>query len=1027
MALKRYYDNPKVTDQIEFDMYMPDATGCFNDDPFKIINIKIYFIVRDLSNLKNNLTLVDSYSINQQKAYLEAQQLACENPTEINVANAQRLKDAFDSSTVVNPNFYSQANIIFNQGTPDNPLWLRGGANTNSIVEKIVNPESEIQYGYFKFIWSPDGSIREGDFYICYTYQPNISGSSIAEYIHFYVKSNIANDVANPAHVTKPQKYVNLLEKYLPDMYNQNYAKQDLSVQTLTKMNAAVAEGFTEIENLANQLIDIVDANATQEPLLGYLANFFGIRLRSTDITLWRRQIKKAVPVCKRKGTLNGLEQALGDAGIRLLKYSQFWQTGSDYAYTETFTFVDSNSFVLTYVSLPINSSYFELHYRTATSNYAMLDLSNISIATTNGVSTMTWSGFTLSPGDVLRVTYQTKAFATPEQAFIHEYIKQLPLADTRDDRNFEYPPKDWNTKLIANDDVLFDVIVNTQNPFVPDINFGRIRTSFPYSENVYNMEEYNGSLRDSTLPCDIDKSFVDPCRSSISSYYSLDVDISSLSNNRLQECQEIISEYTPFHATLHTLNFQGQFEDFVLPPIEECEALIRYVQEDTMIAGMAQTVFNRAMFLGLQGNSVLRNSLATMTTQASGSTTAFNEFVNLYCQNVNFETLGLSKTPASTLLEILAPAYYAGQYTVQNPNVHNLRIVETVTEPLNVAEFSFRLSNITFADIGFNIVQANQHTMTDASIDWSFFDIKSIWDVNQGYAASPWQVTLVSSGFTYNIKSFVNNIIELEDDNTLSNTPATNVDYILLDGNSSPIYSSNTAVYSVKELGKVTVPASLGIEDVRNVLKPNTYFYRDTGAAQYAFYSYVDSDTQSFLVSGWTSGTVTDSGKILQRLVSEDVGSLSYEGMKVLKPGGWPVFDDPESYFFEDNNFKENYILVIGGSNYYFIDRVVDGSGCLSIGGKFMDWGTQSGTSVSYTLYRFAKDTAELFGEQLVDLSRNGQEIINKITQYLPTPMMMAPAATSNSGGPTDDMISTESVGFTIQYKDGTQQKGAV
>lgn len=1025
MALKKYYENPKVTDQIEFDMYMPDANGCFNDDPFKIINIKIYFIVRDLSNLKNNLTLVDSFGIEQQTAYQEAKQLACENPSEINIANAQRLQDVLTSSTIENPNFYSEANIIFNEGTPTDPLWIRGGANTNAIVEKIVDAGSEIQYGYFKFIWSPNGNIREGDFYICYTYQPNISGSSISEYLHFYVRSNIANDVANPAHITKSQKYIKLLERYLPDMYKQVYAKDDLSIQTLSRFNEAVAEGFTELENLANQLIDIVDANATQEPLLGYLANFFGLRLRSTDITLWRRQIKKAVPVFKRKGTLNGLEQALGDAGIRLLKFTQFWQTGSDYVYTETFNFTDTNTFVLTYVSLPVNSTYFELHYRTATSNWSMLDLATISITTSSGTSTMTWFGNTLAPGDVIRITYQTKAFASSEQAFLYEYIKQLPLADTRDDRLIEYPPKDWNTRLISADDILFDIVVSAQNPFVPDINFGKIRTSFPYSENVYNMEEYNGSLRDSTLPCDIDKSFVDPCRSSASAYYALDVDIKDLSNNRLTECQEIIADYTPFHATLHTLNFQGEFEDFVLPPIEEYDVHIRYVQEDSMIAGMAQTVFNRAMFLGLQSNAVLRNSLATMSSYASGTTTGFNEYVNLYSQNVNFERIGLSTTSTSTLLEILSPSVYAGEYTVETPFVNNIRVVETITDPISVAEFSFKLSNITFADTGFNIVQANEHVITDDSTDLSFFDIKSLWDVAQGYASSPWQVTLVATGMTYDIKNFVNNIIELDDDGTLSNSDATDVEYILLNGTSSAIYTSNTAVYSVKDLGKVTVPSSLGIGDVRNVLKPNTYFYRDTDSSQYAFYSFIEGDTQSFLVSDWVDGTVTDSGKILQRLVDEEVGKLAYEGMKVLKPGGWPTFDDPDTYFFEDNNFKENYILVINGVNYYFIDTVVDGSGCLRIGGKFLDLGTQTGTSVSYTLYRFVKETALLFGEQLVDLSRNGQDIINKTIEYV-TPMMMAQNNDENTG-PVDNIKSTESIGFVIQYKDGVQQKGAL
>jgi len=138
--------------------------------------------------------------------------------------------------------------------------------------------------------------------------------------------------------------------------------------------------------------------------------------------------------------------------------------------------------------------------------------------------------------------------------------------------------------------------------------------------------------------------------------------------------------------------------------------------------------------------------------------------------------------------LEILSPSVYAGEYTVETPFVNNIRVVETITDPISVAEFSFKLSNITFADTGFNIVQANEHVITDDSTDLSFFDIKSLWDVAQGYASSPWQVTLVATGMTYDIKNFVNNIIELDDDGTLSNSDATDVEYILLNGTSSAI-----------------------------------------------------------------------------------------------------------------------------------------------------------------------------------------------------------------------------------------------
>lgn len=1028
MAIKKYYENPKVTDQIEFSLFMPDADGCFDQDPFKVDNIKIYFVERDLNNLKNEASLVDSFDINAQKAYLEAQQKACENPTQTNIANAQKLKNAFDAGSVVNLNYYTEANVVYNNGSGMNPLWLRDGDNSESVLSKIIDPESEIQNGYFKFVWTP-GVIREGDFYICYTYTPNMSGDSISEYIHFYVQSNIANEVANPAHITKPEKYITLLERYLPEMYKETYAKNDLTISTITRLNEAVASGFTEVENLANQLIDIIDANATQEPLLGFLANFFALKLRSTDLTQWRKQIKKAVPINKMKGTLKGLEEALMDAGIRLDKYTQFWQTGTDHSYTETFTYIDVDVFTLTKVSLAINSTYFKIYKRSPSATntaYVEQSLSDITIDTNSGVSTMTWVGDPLISGDVLKITYQTKTFANGTEISIYNYVQALPLADTRDDRNFDYPPKDWNTRLIAGDDVLFDVIVPVKNPFVPELNFGKIRTQFPYSENVYNMEEYNGSLRDSKFPCDIDKAFIDPCRSSISAYYMLDVDIADLSNTRLTECQEIVADYTPFHATLHTLNFTGSFEDFVLPPVENVEALVKYYGSEVTIVGMAQTVFNRAMQYGLQANAVYRNSLASMTMVDSGSALAFNDYINLFCPEVKFDQLGLSKTENMTLLEILSPAFYAGEYTVSNPNSNYVRLEDVISEPLNTSNFSFRLSNMIFVDIDFDIVQSNKYTLTDDTTDLSFYDIKSVWDVDNGYASNPWKIRIVSTGLTYNILDFTDNIVTLENDGTLSNSSVSGIEYVLLNDADVEILSSNAGDYVVTKFGKVTVPASLYIEDVRNILVKNNYFYWDGDNSQYEFYSFIEGETQSFLIKDWDSGTQTNqSGKLLQRLVDENIGSFVYEGMKITKPVAWPVFNT-SSFEWDNQNFKENYILMINGSNYYFIDEAVDGSGCLHIGGKFLDLGKTSGTSIGYALYQFSKETVTLFAEELFDLSRNGQEIINTSTETGGAFAMSALSMQDNSGV-NEYLKNIENVSFKIEYKDGKTQKGEI
>lgn len=1057
--LKKYYENPKVTDDIEIDFYTPDASGCFTNDPYKINNIKVYFIQRDTNGNENEQSLVDQFDITKQTEYLEAQQLACASPTLENLANAEKLRQQFEATSVYNNNFYSQAQVVYTFGTATNAVWTDGGDNSNSPVSKITVTGSPIQDSYFKFIWSPNGSIREGDYYFCYTWTPNIAGDSYSQYLHFFVASNIANEVSNPSHVVDSSKYKNLLDIYLPEMYKMSYAKEDKTVETLDRLNSSIAEGFTTVDNLATQVVDITDANATQEPILGYLANFFGLFLRSEDVTLWRRQIKKAVPNFKIKGTLQGLESALGDAGINLVKYSQYYLCGSDNVWTETFTFNGSYSWTMAKTSLAINSTYFILQKRSSTGSYASQSLANISISTVSGVSTLQWTGPLLTMGDVLKLQYQVKTFSGSELT-IYNIVKDLPLADLRDDADFDYPPKDWNTKVILEDDANFSTVISVKNPFVDYLNFGKVRTKFPYSENVYNMDEYNGSLRDSQNPCDVDKEFLEPCRNFISPYYSLDVSIKDLSNTRLQECQDIISEYTPFHAILHTLNFTGEFEDFVLPPVEEIEILVQNNVNDFVIAGMAQDVFNRAMFLGLQGNAVYRVDLATQITTSfamrekiniqddesdwrsnvlgvavptpipifSGTAQSYNEKINLYCSNVNFKSLGVDSDPADTLLEILSPSANSGEYTVEDPTNQFVTIPSGVTEPLNTSSFTFNLSNITLADVSFTASQKNVCTISDASVDFEEYNIKTVWDVDNGYAAQAWQIQLPTG--TYNIADIRNNIITLVYSGTLSSSSATGVTYSLISPTET-VFTSNNGNYSVEVVGKIAINPSTGVNHANEVINDDGFFYYDTTSDQYQFAGYVDGEDLSFLISGWDGSNGTVSGKTLKRLVTEQVGNLGYSGMKILKPAGFPTFADhdvftnPSVVSADNENYRENYVLEIDGKNYCFVSESTVGMDTyLKIDGELINLGT-GGTSKSFDLYRYGKNTVELFGQTLRDLSRNGQELLDQVASYSNS-MMMQMAATEPSGM-KDKVTQQEGITIQIQYADGKEETGVI
>ena len=467
MAIVPYSRNPRVTDQILFDIYTPDAEGCFDNDPATIDTIKIFFISRSATEIKDMVAVDESLDLNLQRNYFEKSQELCDNPSSVTYEKAkQEAEELLNASKKQFPTYYSQATpvycagdgcmtnvcmsvaeglirmqadlnesthgytfsntsvgasqdvgitfgiscnsvpirviatntsgnsglikivvtisgtqqiftvadtVTFDQtfsmdegdeiyitknangttwaantisgqikiGTCNNsdcisgwyqPVWTRGGDNTYSVIKKVTD-DALFPYGHFRFVWLPN-MIQEGDYYICYSYTPNTGGNSLSNFIKFYVAANIQNEVAVPYHATPTDKYNKLMDAYTPEMYKLNYAVNDMSVETINNINSSVAKAFTDVEDQATRLIDIMNANATPEPLLPLLAKFFGIKLRSNDITRWRGQLVTAVPQFKRKGTLAGLRQALAQAGIKLINFNQYWQIGTQNAWT---------------------------------------------------------------------------------------------------------------------------------------------------------------------------------------------------------------------------------------------------------------------------------------------------------------------------------------------------------------------------------------------------------------------------------------------------------------------------------------------------------------------------------------------------------------------------------------------------------------------------------------------------------------------------------------------------------------------
>jgi hypothetical protein len=244
----------------------------------------------------------------------------------------------------------------------------------------------------------------------------------------------------------------------------------DETPYVLEKFNASMAQSFADAEDLANQLVDLLDPNAVRDQFLPLLASYVGIKLKTNDPVLWRRQIKNAFVLNKRKGTKSALKEALLQAGIKLNNLKRLWQTVSKYTWQESFTYSDSNSFQLAKQAvLPIENDNFVLYLRTeGSSEYTEIPLDYIEIINEGEISTLNWVGESLSispmelqEGDILRIIYKIKDVPSEEEQIIENYIRTLPLNDSRDETDQYYPLKNWNVRLIEEDDPLFNIIVS--------------------------------------------------------------------------------------------------------------------------------------------------------------------------------------------------------------------------------------------------------------------------------------------------------------------------------------------------------------------------------------------------------------------------------------------------------------------------------------------------------------------------------------------------------------------------------------
>ena len=359
--IKRITESPTITDTILFELATPDADGLLSKDPLCIEKVVIYHIERDFNRLNNNQAYeMVHYDPAVEKEVVVAKEAIQKNPTAENVEKLRLAKLRMEAMAVRHNFYFNDAKPVYTKGNKENPIWSADDP-TNSPIKAIVkNQHGQEQFGQFEFQWDATGG-REGDYFISWSWRMDENQPLFSSHQIFRLESVRGTNSYIPMRHTPRDKYDVLIDRYLPETYHYKIKHDNLTPEVISRLNKCVAQGFTGIEDLANQLMDIYDANTTHETILPLLGNFFNLQLRSSDVTLWRRQIKQAIDLYKAKGTLQGLTEALDQAGIRLVKFTHLWQVVSEYIWTDGFVITQESEqkFIQGDESVPLEISQF--------------------------------------------------------------------------------------------------------------------------------------------------------------------------------------------------------------------------------------------------------------------------------------------------------------------------------------------------------------------------------------------------------------------------------------------------------------------------------------------------------------------------------------------------------------------------------------------------------------------------------------------------------------------------------------------
>jgi len=924
--------------------------------------------------------------------------------------------------------YYKEATPVEIVGSEIFPAWL------STDQEKSLIVKDNCSEGLFNYTWNPSGR-REGDYFICYTWTPYAGASSLSSHERFYLNGSTILNTSIPSHQTVPGKYEELLDRYLPEMFKALIADEDRTPDVLDNFNKSVAKGFTFLEDLTNQIVDLFDANVISESLLSYLGNTLDLKLKSSDPTLWRRQIKEAVPLFKKKGSIQAMRESFSQAGMKLLRLVNFWQIKSPYFHIDSFFYTPEmkESFVLSKKILlnPVGQNYLPDLFLIKSTSKVEISLNfneSVEISTDNPLQ-LNWisTQHKLEVDDIIRFEYYHKEPINEKERNLERYIKSLPLADDREEYNIlkdsqvfrQYPLKNWNVRLIREDDPLIDSILIERHPFHEDLVFGKVRTEFPYSENVYNMEEYNGSIRDSSNPCDIDKDFIDPCSYCRSGKFDVDLEIENLSSDRLLEVKDIVTENAPFHSVLKTINIFGNNSEFVTPPLEEYEILITHNYLESSVAGGA-TLFNRNKFLE---NVVGRSDLTTKSFVKTELINFYNKDKVLFCPDVNFSSLSVGE---DCYIEVFS-SINSGVYGVVDGNKNQINVDDRrdlLMEPINNSPFIFDIYNEIFSSNA-SLERSDVIELEDTSVN--FNNLEDIHKI---------KLTINNQDYYFDLIKIMNQNKLLLNNNNLIINGNLSSNYRIVNSLNQEIIIKGTSKISrcnIKYTNNSKVVFDENIPNKTILKNYNNFLSFNSGSTENLCKVTSIEENYVYITGFYGANLGGIQVKFRQNLAEKKSGYFGYNGIVAKISGDLKgelnIKNEDEEATSEDS-FKEDYALYLNSNgNYYFISEINYYEGIdttvMSLSGVFDNFGTQdtSGIQNNVSIYKYTKNSSTIVDDYTMKevelkINRTSNEIIEKFDKQ------NLSAQANSKNGPADFSEQSEDIQIIITNLDGTKER---